>query len=178
MHRYNRNLILVGDLNARHPSWHDLTSNSSGRRLAEWIDEKQNLRVFNTSQPTSTRSRAIIDLIVAPYRVSTESAVIDENMRVTDHYPVHWQISSFSQNRTAQEVKRIDWSVMQCVLDLKQNFFFSLAEQMRHESIEFVLTYEKLLVALQERCTSYHIAHSPCILGNLIMPSRRILASY
>ena len=90
LHRYNRHLILVGDLNARHPSWHDLTSNSSGRRLAEWIDEKQNLRVFNTSQPTSIRSRAIIDPIVAPYRVSTESTVIDENMRVTDHYPVNW----------------------------------------------------------------------------------------
>jgi hypothetical protein len=35
LHRYNRHLILVGDLNARHPSWHDLTSNSCGHRLAE-----------------------------------------------------------------------------------------------------------------------------------------------
>jgi hypothetical protein len=86
LHRYNRNLILVGDLNARHPSWHYVTSNSCGHRLAEWIDEKQNLRVFNTSQSTSTRSRAIIHLIVAPCRVSTESTVIDENMRVTDRF--------------------------------------------------------------------------------------------
>jgi endonuclease/exonuclease/phosphatase family metal-dependent hydrolase len=108
LHRCNRHLILVGDLNARHPNWHDLTSNSSGRRLVEWIDEKQNLRVFNTSQPTSTRSRAIIDIIVVPYHVSTESTVIDEKMRVTDHYPIHWQISSFTQSRTTPEVKRID----------------------------------------------------------------------
>ena len=183
LHRYNRHLILVGDLNARHSSWHDLTSNSSGRRLAEWIDEKQNLRVFNTSQPTSIRSRAIIDLIVTPHRVSTESTVIDENMRVTDHYPVHWQISSFSQNRTTQEVKRIDWSVLQCTLALKQNFFFSLAQQMRQESIEFILTYEKCLVALKERCTSYHIVQFyrpslPVYLVNLIKHRRKVLSSY
>ena len=183
LHRYNRHLILIGDLNARHPNWHDLTSNSSGRRLTEWIDEKHNLRVFNTSQPASTRSRAIIDLMVAPHRVSTESTVIDEKMRVTDHYPVHWQISSFSQNRTTQEVKRIDWSVLQCILDLKQNVFFSLAEVMRQESIEFILTYEKFRVALQERCTSYHIVQFyrpslPVYLVNLIKHRRRIISSY
>ena len=183
LHRYNRNLILVGDLNARHPSWHDLTSNSYGCRLAEWIDEKQNLRVFNTSQPTSTTSRAIVDLIVAPHHVSTESTVVDENMRVTDHYPVHWQISSFSQNRTTQEVKRIDSSVLQCILNLKQNVFFSVAQQMRQEPIEFILTYEHFLVALQERCTSYHIVQFyrpslPVYLVNLIKHRRRVLSSY
>jgi endonuclease/exonuclease/phosphatase family metal-dependent hydrolase len=89
LYRHNRNLILIGDLNARHSHWHELTNNSSGRRLAEWIDEKQNLRVFNTSQPTSTRSQAVIDLIIAPYRISSELAEIDQKIRVTDHYPVH-----------------------------------------------------------------------------------------
>ena len=111
-----------------------------------------------------------------------ELAEIDQKMRVTDHYPVHWQISSFSRSRTTQEVKRIDWSVLQCILDLRQNFFFSLAEQMRHESIEFILTYKKFLVALQERCTSYHTTQFyrpslPVYLVNLIKHRRRILSS-
>ena len=35
LHRYNRNLILIGDLNARHFNWHDVTSNSCGHRPAE-----------------------------------------------------------------------------------------------------------------------------------------------
>jgi hypothetical protein len=69
LHRYNRNLILIGDLNARHPNWHDVASNSCGHRLAEWIDEKQKLKTFNSAKPTSTRSRAVIDLIIAPYRI-------------------------------------------------------------------------------------------------------------
>ena len=35
LHQYNRKLILIGDLNARHPNWHDGTSNSCGHRLAK-----------------------------------------------------------------------------------------------------------------------------------------------
>jgi hypothetical protein len=30
LYKYNSNLILVGDLNARHPQWHDMTMNSNG----------------------------------------------------------------------------------------------------------------------------------------------------
>ena len=183
LHRYNRSLILIGDLNARHFNWHDVTSNSCGHRLAEWIDAKQNLKIFYSAKLTSTRSRAVIDLIIAPSHVSSELSEIDQRMSVTDHYPVHWQISSFSQNRTTQEVKRLDWAVLQCILNLKQNFFFSLAQQMRQESIEFILMYEKFLGALQERCTSYHIVQFyrpslPVYLVNLIKHRRRVLSSY
>ena len=89
LHQYNRNLILIGDLNARHPSWHDVTSNTCGHRLTEWIDENQNLKIFNSAKPTSTRSRAVFDLIIAPSHVSSELAEIDQKMSVSDHYPVH-----------------------------------------------------------------------------------------
>ena len=70
LHQCNRNLLLIGDLNARHPNWHAVTSNSCGHRLVEWIDEKQNLKIFNSSQSTSTRSRPVIYLIIAPRHVS------------------------------------------------------------------------------------------------------------
>ena len=120
LHRYNRNLILIGDLNARHSNWHDVTSNSCGHRLAEWIDEKQNLKIFNSAKPTSTRSRAVIDLIVTPSHVSSELAEIDQKMSVTDHYPVHWRISSFiSHSSTEYDVKRIDWVVLNSILHLR-----------------------------------------------------------
>ena len=51
------------------------------------------------------------------------------------------------------------------LLNLKQNFFFSLSGQMRHESIEFILAYEAFLVALQERCTTYHMTQSTTLFG-------------
>ena len=182
LHRYNRNLILIGDLNARHPSWDDVSSNSCGHRLAEWIAGRQDLRIFNSPQPTSTRSQAVIDLIIAPYRISSELAEIDQKMRVTDHYPVHWRLSSFiSHSQTECEVKRIDWVVLNCILNLKQNFFFfALSAQMRHDSTGFILVYEAFLVGLQERCTTYRMTQSyrprlPPYLVNLIQQRRRIL---
>ena len=98
LHRYNQNLILIGDLNARHSNWHDVATNTCGHRLAEWIDGKQNLKIFNSAKPTSTRSRAIIDLIIAPSHVSSDLAEIDQKMRVSDHYPVHWRLSSFTSH--------------------------------------------------------------------------------
>ena len=148
LHRYNRNLILIGDLNARRPNWHDASSNSSGHRLAEWIDAKQNLKIFNSAKPTSNRSRAVINLIIAPSHVSSDLAEID-------HYPVHWRLSSFnSHSQSEYEPKRIDWVVLNCILNLKQNFFFALFGQMRHQSIEFILVYEAFLVALQKRYTT------------------------
>jgi hypothetical protein len=166
LHRYNRNLILIDDLNARHPSWHDVSSNSCGHRLAEWIDERQNLRNFNSPQPTSTRSRGVIDLIIAPSHVSSELAEIDQKMCVTDHYPVHWRISSFiSHSSTEHEVKRIDWVVLNSVLNLKLNFFFTLSEQMRHDPIGFILVYESFLVALQDRCTTYPMVQPTSLFG-------------
>ena len=103
LQRYDRILILIGDLNARHFNWHDVTSNSSGHRLAEWIDAKQNLKIFNSAKPTSTRSRAVIDLIIAPSHVSSELAEVDQKMCAPDHYPVHW--CYHLSNRTAAVIK-------------------------------------------------------------------------
>jgi hypothetical protein len=185
LHRHNQNLILIGDFNARHSDWHDVTNNSDGHRLAAWIDEKPNLTIFNSSQPTSTRSRAVIDPIIAPSNVSTELAKTDQNVRVTDHYPVHWRLSSFkSHSEIEYEIKRIDWVMFNCVLTLKQNFFFTLSEQMRHQSIDFILVYEAFLVALQER-KMHHLSQDPklsthfaFVFGEYYQAEIRILCLY
>ena len=181
LHRYNRHLLLIGDLNARHPDWHDVTSNSCGRQLAQWIEKYPDLKIFNPSQATSMRSQAVIDLIIAPSCASSALAVIDQKMRVSDHYPVHWRLSSFtSTSFTPCEVKRVDWDVLNCILDLKQNFFFLLAAQMKNDSVEFIRVYEAFLVALQERCTTYsrinyYRPSLPPYLVNIIKERRRIL---
>ena len=181
LHRYNRHLILIGDLNARHPDWHDVTSNSCGRQLAQWIEKYPDLKIFNPSQATSKRSQAVIDLIIAPSRASSALAVIDQKMSVSDHFPVHWRLSSFtSTSFTPCEVKRVDWDVLNCILELKQNFFFLLAAQMKNDSIEFIRVYEAFLVALQERCTTYSTIKTyrpslPPYLVNIIKERRRIL---
>ena len=130
------------------------------------------------------RSQAIIDLIIAPSRASSDLAVIDQKMRVSDHYPVHWRLSSFtSTSLTPCEVKRVDWDVVNCILDLKQNFFFLLAAQMKNDSVEFIRVYEAFLVALQKRCTTYSRIKSyrpslPPHLVTIIKERRRIRCLY
>ncbi|CAF2471468.1 unnamed protein product [Rotaria sp. Silwood2] len=93
LYERNPNLIPVGDLNARHPQWYDVATNMNGSRLNEWINSLPNLKIYNDSQPRSTRSQAIIDLIIAPHQISSEISEVDQTMQVTDHYPVHWQIT-------------------------------------------------------------------------------------
>jgi hypothetical protein len=158
--KYNQNLIPVGDLNARHSQWHDVTMNINGYRLNEWINTTQNLKVYNSSQPTSTRSQGVIDIIIAPFSLSSETTTTDETMQVSDHYPVHWNITSFFLNNTRlYQVKHIEWKLISFILELEQTFFYNLAEHMKDNPTNFILINEQFLVALQERCTSYHVGY-------------------
>ena len=142
------------------------------------------MRVYNSPQSTSTRSQAILDLIIAPQQLSSELTDADQLMHVTDHYPIHWNISSLDLNNVSQyELKKIDWALITCILDLKQNFFFNLAEQMKNAPNEFIIVYEKFLAALQERCTTYHRTRQyrpslPPYFVNLLKQRRQILHLY
>ena len=71
---------------------HDVTTNSKGSQLNEWICAKENLQVYNSSQPTSLRSQAIVDLVTGLLQLSSEPTETDRMMQVTDHYPVCWNI--------------------------------------------------------------------------------------
>lgn len=184
LYQYNLNLIIIGDLNARHPNWFDVHTNHKGSQLNEWICDKEDLRIYNAPQPTSLRSQAILDLVIAPVQLSSESTQVDQSLQTTDHYPVRWNISSFkSISSHRYHVKRINWKLINCILDLKQNFFFTLADLMKNEPTEFILLYEKFLVSLQERCTTYHIIKNyrpslPIYLVNIIKQRRRLLHLY
>ena len=123
LHRYNRHLVMIGDLNVRHPNWYDVTSNTCVLRLAEWIDETQNSKIFNSAKPTSTCSQAVLVLIIGPSHDSSDSAGIDQKMRVFDHYLVHWRLSCFDwHSHTECKVKRIDWVVLNCTTQSQTEF--------------------------------------------------------
>ncbi|CAD7003469.1 unnamed protein product [Ceratitis capitata] len=63
-------IILGGDLNARHPSWGDNCTNTNGRVLFNWLSECPLLKVLPTANPTRTSGgcNSFIDLfIVSPF---------------------------------------------------------------------------------------------------------------
>ena len=55
-HEMSKNMIIAGDMNARHPDWGCSQVNTKGRLLAYWLNE-HNLNVVNSGMITSTRSR-------------------------------------------------------------------------------------------------------------------------
>ena len=113
LYAYNQNLILIGDMNARHSSWHDVTDHFKGQTLAMWLDDKTNLQIFTCPQPTSVRSDPIIDLIIAPSHLSNELANVDLTFSVTDHLPVHWVslvVVSESVHSNTRETNRLESS--------------------------------------------------------------------
>ena len=143
-YQYNLNLILIGNLNAQHSHWYDVNPNPKGCQLNEWICDKENLRICNIPQPTSLRYHAILDLVLHPLQLSSEWTETDRMMQVTDHYPVRCDISSFKLfNANWYQATKMNWNLINCILDLKQNNFSMLGEH--------------FLGSLEERCTKYYI---------------------
>ena len=127
--------------------------NTNGSRLHEWLHTSPNLKVYNSPHRTSIRSQGIINQVISSIQLSVQSTDINPLMTtITDHYPVH------SNHCALYEVnKHIDWRLVHGILELKQSFFFHLAQCMKNTLTDFILLYEKFLVALQDRCTHYDI---------------------
>ena len=79
-------------------------------------------------------------------------------MHITDHHPVVWNIMSISiDDSQTNEVRQIDRILVKCILELKQSFFFGLADLMKDNPVDFIAIYEQFIASLQERCTCYHM---------------------
>ena len=68
----NLPIILAGDFNARHPLWHDHTTNNNGNKLAELIDDFE-LYIHNNHSPTciTPLGSSIIDLTITNNKASS-----------------------------------------------------------------------------------------------------------
>ncbi|CAF3258983.1 unnamed protein product [Rotaria sp. Silwood2] len=84
----NTDTIICGDLNAKHDSWSNTDNNQKGRFLFEWLHDSH-LQVVNKCIPTSTRSNAVIDLILAPPSMISNPFTVLPSIG-SDHYPVIW----------------------------------------------------------------------------------------
>ncbi|CAF4625871.1 unnamed protein product, partial [Rotaria socialis] len=62
--KHSKNIIIVGDLNAKHPGWGCPQVNNKGRDLANWLNGHK-LNVINAGIKTSLRSDTTIDLIIS-----------------------------------------------------------------------------------------------------------------
>ena len=84
--------LLMGDFNARHPLWGDVTRNQKGS-IIENIIGTTNISILNTGNPTSyhvqTNSLTCIDLTLCSATCSIEFTWrTDSDLRGSDHYPI------------------------------------------------------------------------------------------
>ncbi|CAF4797729.1 unnamed protein product [Rotaria sp. Silwood1] len=65
-----KNIIIVGDLNAKHPNWGCTSFNHKGKILAEWLDINEMYEIQNQGMKTSLRSDTTIDLVLTTPTIS------------------------------------------------------------------------------------------------------------
>ncbi len=88
----SKNIIIVGDFNAKHGRWKWHQVNKKGDELNNWLDEND-LSVHNAGIRTSLRSNTTIDLIIS---TEPECNVQCQSLQYTssDHYPILSEFNS------------------------------------------------------------------------------------
>jgi len=167
--RRNPNTILLGDLNAKHTSWSNTLGNQKGRLLFEWLSENDFQVINNNFVPTSTRSNAVIDLIVAPMNMLPGSFSVLPSIG-SDHYPVFWS-SSFtvpSKDRFIP-IKRTYWTLYELFITFTSSFWDNLSTVMI-DKMEFFCLYERFLALSSSRLTyvSYCKSYKPSIPPHIV----------
>ena len=151
----NPNTIFTGDFNAKHKSWSVSLENSKGHSLHNWLSSsgsQSSLEIVNKFATTSTRSRATIDLIIAPMNLASSTSSILQSIG-SDHYPVLWQPPlKILCSHHKVPVKRTCWKVLDLFITLVGNYWNDLAELMNHSTTFFAL-YERFLSLCLARFT-------------------------
>jgi hypothetical protein len=152
----NANTIFTGDFNAKHSSWSRSIDNQKGRTLFNWLSSSQthsNLEIVNKLIPTSTRSNATIDLIIAPSHMSSTSFSVLPTIG-NDHHPVLWHPTfKLSSSHHRHPIKRTHWKLFEVFLTFTAAYWKPLAVSMSHSATFFTL-YERFLALCISRFTN------------------------
>ena len=121
-----KGVILIGDMNARHQSWGDSTSNEYGKKLFEDLDNSQfTIMTANTPSFLCVNGSSFIDLVIISNSIASlvDKIETDTNIELFSgaplrgHVPVIVHLESNS-NETSPNIKKLsikdvnwnDWS--------------------------------------------------------------------
>ncbi|CAF0895753.1 unnamed protein product [Adineta ricciae] len=168
----NKRTILTGDLNAKHRAWSKSVENPKGLKLFKWLTRDKShcaLNVINKFVPTSTRSIATIDLVIAPTFLANNTFSVLPSIG-SDHHPVIWHSSiEASTKHILHPIKRTRWKLLEIFLTFTGSFWQSLASTMSHSADYFTL-YERFLSLAASRVTfvSHQQAFKPSLPPELV----------
>ncbi|CAM4835513.1 unnamed protein product [Rotaria magnacalcarata] len=161
-----------------HSSWSNTTDNHKGRVLFEWLNENH-LQVIKKFIPTSTRSKAVIDLILAPTSICSDSFSVLPTVG-SDHYPIVWSSPQTVPSKDrCFPVKRTYWSLFELFITFTSAYWDNLYTLMT-DKMDFFCLYECFLSLSSSRLTyvSYCNTYKPSIppqIIDLIQQKRQFL---
>ncbi|CAF4501181.1 unnamed protein product, partial [Rotaria sp. Silwood2] len=105
-----KNIVIVGDLNAKHTSWGCTTINHKGRILAEWLDNIGIYEIQNQGMKTSLRSDTTIDLVLT---TSTLSLSQSQTLPYTgnDHLPLFFEFNGITLQDSYYTISKTYWNI-------------------------------------------------------------------
>ena len=152
----SKNIIIAGDLNAKHHEWGCPQTNTKGRALHEWLD-KHKVNVLNAGMNTSLRSQTTIDLIISgEVPETTESKTFPYTC--SDHLPIYAKFNRIETTGEKQVVPRTYWNLFAIMLSIVSEQFQAEQESQQHDprsSFEWFMTLEQFLAALKLRLTEW-----------------------
>ncbi|GFU16774.1 putative RNA-directed DNA polymerase from transposon X-element [Nephila pilipes] len=112
-----RDVLVIGDLNAKHHTWNPNGNNSQGKQIFEYAKNK-NLRICAPAQPTRLSHRfknAVIDICIAKGNEDITAASIPALS--SDHNPVLFTIEVYEITKNkANTIQFSNWNVFQLQL--------------------------------------------------------------
>ena len=125
-----KNIVVLGDLNAKSVEWNNSQVNSGGLIVEEMM-AKCNLICLNDGQPTRRNTNSVIDLVLCSARLvqySKECSTLTHEKVRSDHIAVIYEatfdrVDSSPEFRTVRSIKKTEWEKWKEVTEEKfENF--------------------------------------------------------
>jgi hypothetical protein len=152
----SRNIIIAGDLNAKHQDWGCPQVNTKGRVLAKWLDHNK-LNVLNVGTKTSLRSNTTIDLIISR-EIPETSESKSLSYTGSDHLPILTRFFRLNVLVDKHLVPRTYWKLYSSILNVFVDQFQAeqeIAMDDSNNTYTWFLSLEQFLSALKLRVTEW-----------------------
>ena len=169
----SKNIIIVGDLNAKHLNWGCHQVNQKGNEFSKWLDE-EDISVQNANIKTSLRSNTTIDCIIS---TEPEFSVQYQSLAYTssDHLPILAEFNNIEIQNNKIYVPKIYWNVYQAILTMICKEIENKEENNAVNTFKWFEFFQQLLCALKHRITKRHKAERK---RPTLSPSFRLLIKH
>ncbi|CAF1277951.1 unnamed protein product [Rotaria magnacalcarata] len=152
-----KNIIIVGDLNAKHPNWGCTTTNHKGKVLAEWLESNEMIEIQNQGMKTSLRSDTTIDLVLTTSNISL-SQCTTLPYTGSDHLPIFFELNGISLQGNSYIISKTYWNIYRILLTIISSYIQQeCLKALPDNQFGWFTSFQQLLKAIKQRVTTFHM---------------------